>query len=442
MKFFRGAIMHFLHDPECHDMDSSYQYINDGLLVLDSTGKIKEIGEFQKLKHYFSTEHLEYVNYSDYVIIPGFIDSHIHFPQLEMIASYSGGQLLEWLEKCVFSTEDKYRDFAYSKAKAEFFFRTLIKNGTTSALVFTSVHKASADAFFECAEKFDMLMISGKVLMDRNAPEYLLDTPEKSYEESKELIEKWHNRNRLKYALTPRFAPTSTEAQLEVVSSLKKQYEDIYFQTHLSENKNEIKWVKEIFPWSKDYSDVYEKFELFGKRSIFAHCAHLNDREFNLIKDSDSTISWCPSSNFFLGSGLFNVNKAKELKVRLSLGSDVGGGNHIFMLQVMDEAYKVGAIQNYNVRPLSSFYQATLGNARALSIDDKVGNFQQGKDADFLVINPNATPFLQERLNNAESLEERLFCLQMLADKRIIKAVYINGKKRFENNSIADERYY
>jgi len=441
MKVFRGTILHFLDNPE-GNYESSYEYIKDGLLVLDSTGKIKEVGEFEKLKNHFSAENLEYVNYSQYMIIPGFIDSHIHFPQLEMIASYSGGQLLEWLERCVFATENKYKDFAYSKSKAEFFLRTLIKNGTTSALAFTSVHKKSTEAFFECAEKLDMLMISGKVLMDRNAPEYLLDTPEKAYEESKELIEKWHNRGRLKYALTPRFAPTSTEAQLEVVSSLKKQFADIYLQTHLSENKNEVKWVKELFPWSKDYCDVYEKFELLGKRSVFAHCAQLNDREFNAIKESDSVISWCPSSNFFLGSGVFNINKAKELAVRLSLGSDVGGGNHIFMLQVMDEAYKVGAIQNYNVRPLATFYQSTLGNAKALSIDDKVGNFASGKDADFLVINPYATPFLKERLETADTLEKKLFCIQMLADKRIIKAVYINGKKRFENNSTTDERYY
>lgn len=441
MKAFRGTIMHFLKNPE-GGCESSYEYIQDGLLVLDSTGKIKEVGEFEKLKHVFDEENLEYVNYSDYLIIPGFIDAHIHFPQLEMIASYSGGQLLEWLERCVFATEGKYKDFAYAKSKADFFLRTLIKNGTTSALVFTSVHKESTEAFFECAEKLDMLMISGKVLMDRNAPEYLLDTPQKAYDQTKELIEKWHNKGRLKYALTPRFAPTSTEAQLEVVSALKKKYKDIYLQTHLSENKNEVKWVKELFPWSKDYSDVYDKFGLFGKRSIFAHCAQLNDREFNVIKDSESTIAWCPSSNFFLGSGVFNVEKAKELAVRLALGSDVGGGNHIFMLQVMDEAYKVGAIQNYNIRPFSTFYQATLGNAKSLSIDDKVGNFKSGKDADFLVINPYATPFLRERLSLAETLEEKLFCIQMLADKRIIKAVYINGKKRYENNSISDERYY
>ena len=229
---------------------------------------------------------------------------------------------------------------------------------------------------------------------------------------------------------------------MEVVSSLKKQFNDIYLQTHLSENKNEVKWVKELFPWSKDYSDVYERFELFGKKSIFAHCAQLNNREFNVIKESDSAISWCPTSNFFLGSGLFNINKAKELSVRLSLGSDVGGGNHIFMLQVMDEAYKVGAIQNYNLRPLATFYQATLGNAKALSIDDRVGNFASGKDGDFLVINPHATHFLQERLELADTLEKKLFCIQMLSDKRIIKAVYINGKKRFENNSTTDERYY
>ena len=433
-------IIHFLDNPD-KNPDLSYQLIEDGMIVLSDEGKIVDIGDFSRLKQYLMDPVIDYTDYSEYIIIPGFIDSHIHYPQLEMIASYSGGQLLEWLERCVFATEAKYYDYDYAKYKADIFFKTLLKNGTTSALAFTTVHKESAEAFFDRAEELDMLMIGGKVLMDRNAPDYLLDTPVKAYDETDYLINKWHNRNRLKYAITPRFAPTSTDEQLEIISELRKKYQDVYLQTHLSENNNEIKWVKELFPWSKDYTNVYEKYGLLGKKSIFAHCAHLNDREYSVIKESQSSIAWCPCSNFFLGSGLFNINKARETGVRLSLGSDVGGGNHIFMLQVMDEAYKVGAVQNFNMSPLLSFYQVTLGNARALSIDDKVGNFEIGKEADFLVINPHATPFLEDRLKAAETIEKKLFCIQMLADKRIIKATYINGYKRYESNTLIKENY-
>ncbi|HBM15995.1 MAG TPA: guanine deaminase [Lentisphaeria bacterium] len=441
MRAFRGTFIHFLDNPETNP-DSSHQLIEDGLMLLNDEGVIIDVGEFRDLKKYLMDPCVDYIDYSEYIIIPGFVDSHIHYPQLEMIASYSGGQLLEWLERCVFATEAKYKDYEYAKLKADIFFKALLKNGTTSALVFTTVHKESTEAFFDKADELNMLMIGGKVLMDRNAPAYLLDTPEKAYEETDCLINKWHNKNRLRYAITPRFAPTSSEAQLQAVSALKKKHESVYLQTHLSENKNEVKWVQDIFPWSRDYTDVYEKYELLGKRSIFAHCAHLNDREFDIIKESNSSIAWCPCSNFFLGSGLFNINKAREFGIRLSLGSDVGGGNHIFMLQVMDEAYKVGAVQNYNMSPLASFYQTTLGNARALSIDDKVGNLVKGKDGDFLVINPHATPFLEDRLKAAETIENKLFCLQMLADKRIIKATYIKGNKSYESNSLIKESFF
>jgi guanine deaminase len=430
---YRGSILHFLRRPESISDTDSFQFIEDGLLIIES-GKISKIDEFTIASKTLSKD-IIIVDYSGYILFPGFIDTHIHFPQLEMIASY-GEHLLEWLENYVFPTEKKYENKNYALKQAHFFVHELLRNGTTTAAAYSSVHKTSADMLFEVANEIDMCLITGKVMMDRNAPDYLLDTPESAYEDSKDLITKWHGKNRLKYAITPRFAPTSTEAQLEVAKTLKEEFPESYLQTHLSENKNELNWIKELYPWSIDYTDVYEKFDLLGDKSIFGHCIHLTDRAFSVIDESRSIVSWCPSSNFFLGSGFFNIKKAMQHDLNLSIGTDVGGGNRIFMLQVLNEAYKVASLSNIKLSPLHSLYYSTLGNAKALKLDKNIGNFNIGKDADFIVLDPANTPIMKERIKHSKTFADKLFSLQMLGDNRTIKATYIYGKLRYKNESI------
>jgi len=421
---YRGSIFHFVNIPESAFDQKSYQFFEDGLLIVEE-GKISSVGNIKD----FDKDYLKGINivdYSGHLIMPGFIDSHIHYPQSEMIASY-GEKLMEWLNNYVFPTERKFSSYEYSKKTSDFFLNELLRNGTTTAMVFSTVHETSVDALFESSEQRNMRMITGKVLMDRNAPDYLTDTPEKSYTESKRLINKWHNRSRLSYALTPRFAPTSTEAQLEVVSDLMKEFNDVYLQTHLSENKNEVKFVKELYPWSRDYTNVYEKFDLLGEKSVFAHAIHLSDVEFKTLSDSRSVVSWCPTSNFFLGSGSFKLGKAQKYGIRVSIGTDVGGGSSFNMLQTLKSAYKTVALQDLKLSALKSVFRATLGNAKALSLDDKIGNFEIGKEADFVVVDMESTPLLKYRMAFTETLEDKLFCLCILGDDRTIKATYVYG---------------
>jgi guanine deaminase len=344
-----------------------------------------------------------------------------------MIASY-GEQLLDWLNTYTFPTEQQFADKAHAADVAGIFLKELLRNGTTTALVFGSVHKQSVDAFFEAAEALNLRMIAGKVLMDRNAPDYLTDTPESGYADSKELIERWHGKGRLHYAVTPRFAPTSTPEQLELAGKLFGEYPNLYMHTHLSENRKEIEWVKALFPERKGYLDVYDHFKLIGARSVFAHGVHLCDDECKRLAETGSAVAFCPTSNLFLGSGLFDLNKLEEHGVRVGLGTDVGAGTSFSQLQSLNEAYKVMQLQGKKLDPFKSLYLATLGGANALYLDDKLGNFLPGKDADFVVLDYNATPLISYRMQQAKSLDERLFALTMLGDDRAIKETFAAGE--------------
>lgn len=420
----RASFLHFINDPaKVDNIDDAYQYIADGLLVIEN-GKVKSLTPFNE-KSANLYPHLE--DKSGQLIMPGFIDTHIHYPQTEMIAAY-GEQLLEWLETYTFPTEKQFEDKAYANKISAFFINELLKNGTTSALVFGTVHPQSVDALFEEAEKIDMRLIAGKVMMDRNAPDYLLDTAQSSYDESKALIEKWHNKGRLQYAITPRFAPTSTPEQLELAGKLKAEYPDVYVQTHLSENVDEIEWVKSLFPEREGYLDVYEHYGLTGDKCVFAHCIHLTDKEWETMAESNSVIAFCPTSNLFLGSGLFDLNKADTTKVRVGLGTDVGGGTSFSQLQSLSEAYKILQLQGKKLSVFKGLYLATLGSAESLSLDHKVGNFEQGKEADFIVLDWAATDLQTLRLENSNNLQDKLFALMMLGDERNIQSTYVAGK--------------
>lgn len=420
----RASFLHFLDDPaKVALVANAYQYIPDGLMIIDD-GKIKS------LKPFSNTDADVYSKIEDKrgkLIIPGFIDTHIHYPQTQMVAAY-GEQLLEWLQTYTFPTEKQFSDKKHAQKISQFFINELLKNGTTSALVFGTVHPQSVDALFEEAQKIDMRLIAGKVMMDRNAPEYLLDTPQSSYDESKILIEKWHNKGRLQYAITPRFAPTSTPEQLRLAGELKAQYPDVYVHTHLSENKNEIEWVKSLFPERDGYFDVYEHYGLAGDKSIFAHSIHLTDKEWGSFARTNSVISFCPTSNLFLGSGLFDLAKAEQNNIRIGLGTDVGAGTSFSQLQSLNEAYKIMQLQGKKLSAFKGLYLATLGSAKSLSIDNKVGNFRAGKEADFVVLNWAATDLQKLRYQHSTTLEDKLFALMMLGDDRNIDSTYVAGE--------------
>ncbi|MBA6362593.1 guanine deaminase, partial [Colwellia sp. BRX8-8] len=402
VKAFRGEILHFVEDPAstpCQDKEqaeqSSYQYFEDGILLIEN-GKVKQLGTAKAmladLEHSLEIQHIE-----NGLIVPGFIDTHIHYPQTEMIGSY-GEQLLQWLEDYTFPTEKKFADKAYATKISEFFLNQLLANGTTTALVFGTVHAESVNAFFEVALAKNLRMIAGKVMMDRNAPDYLLDTAQSSYQQSKQLIKDWHGKGRLQYAITPRFAPTSSDEQLSLAGQLLKEHPGVYMQTHLSENLKEIEWVKSLNPDCENYLDVYKKHQLLGSRSVFAHGIHLCDAEYSDLSQSNSALSFCPSSNLFLGSGLFKLDVAQQHNIKVGLGTDIGAGTSFSLLETLKDAYKTQQLRGKKLDSLQSFYLATLGGARALDLEGTVGNFQVGCEADFIVLDYHATPLMKLRL--------------------------------------------
>ena len=417
---------------QANQIADQVRYLEDGVLITEQ-GKIRWFGTWNDAQDHLPIN-IEIQHYPEQLIIPGMIDTHIHFPQTEMVGAY-GEQLLSWLNTYTFPTEIQFKDKAYASEIAKFFVNELLKNGTTTALVFCTVHPESVDALFEAAEQHQMRLIAGKVMMDRHAPDELTDTAESAYHDSKVLIEKWHGKGRNLYAITPRFAPTSTPEQLARAGQLKAEYPDVYVHTHLSENKNEIAWVKDLFPEQKGYLDVYHHFGLTGERSVFAHCVHLEEHEWDCMHDTDSAIAFCPTSNLFLGSGLFPLKKTWEKQVKVGLGTDIGAGTSFCQLQTLNEAYKVQQLQGDKLSAFESLYHATLGGAKALHLDDKLGNFNIGKEADFVVLNLKATALQQLRQERAKNIEDALFALLTMGDDRNIHATYIYGEKVYEQKS-------
>ncbi|QQS16269.1 MAG: guanine deaminase [Neisseriales bacterium] len=425
----RGSLLDFIKPVQtAQQLASQFRYIEDGLLILID-GKINWSGSWET-GQFLLPENCSVTHYPNKWILPGFIDTHIHFPQMEMVGAY-GEQLLEWLNRYTFPTEMRYADQAYATTMASVFIKELLRHGTTTALALCTVHPESVDALFQAADAINMRMIAGKVMMDRNAPAALLDTPEDSYTDSEQLIKKWHKYHRLLYAITPRFAPTSTDKQLALAGQLKQAYPDTYVHTHLCENLDEIKWVQSLFPKHKNYLDVYHSYGLTGSHSVFAHGVHLNEDEWDCLAQTDSTIAFCPTSNLYLGSGLFCHSKAQEKQVRVGLGTDIGAGTSMCQLQTLNEAYKVTQLQHYSFSALEAFYMITIGGAKALSLDHLIGNFDMGKEADFVVIDPIATPLQKLRYHRSSSLIEKLFALIVLGDDRSIYRTYVNGDMAF-----------
>ncbi len=416
---------------QANQIADQVRYLEDGVLITEQ-GKIRWFGTWNDAQDHLPIN-IEIQHYPEQLIIPGMIDTHIHFPQTEMVGAY-GEQLLSWLNTYTFPTEIQFKNKAYASEIAKFFVNELLKNGTTTALVFCTVHPESVDALFEAAEQHQMRLIAGKVMMDRHAPEALCDSADSSYDDSKALIEKWHGQGRALYAITPRFAPTSTPEQLERAGQLKAEHPDVYVHTHLSENKDEIAWVKDLFPEQKGYLDVYHHYGLTGNRSVFAHCVHLEDAEWQCMHETDSAIAFCPTSNLFLGSGLFPLNKTWQQQVKVGLGTDVGAGTSFSLLQTVNEAYKVQQLQGDKLSAFESLYHATLGGAKALDLDDKLGNFNVGKEADFVVLNIKPTALQQLRQSRSKSLEDSLFALFTMGDDRNVEATYIYGQKAYSQS--------
>lgn len=425
-KAYRAAILHSLDDPALVGVQASYEYFADGVLVVED-GRISALGAASEVLPTLA-DNVEVTHYPDALITPGFIDTHIHFPQTGMVGSY-GEQLLDWLNEYTFPCEGQFADKAHADGVAQIFLKELLRNGTTTALVFGSVHPESVDALFEAAQALDLRLIAGKVMMDRNAPDYLTDTAQSSYAQSKALIERWHGKGRLHYAVTPRFAPTSSEAQLTLAGQLLREYPDVYLQTHLSENLQEIEWVKALFPERSNYLDVYDHYQLLGERSVLAHGVHLCDAECARLAETGSAIAFCPTSNLFLGSGLFNLPQAERFDVNVGLGTDVGAGTSFSLLHTLNEAYKVMQLQGEKLNPFKSLYLATLGGARALRLEDRVGTLQPGTDADFVVLDYHATPLLSYRIAQAKTFEEVLFVLMTLGDDRAVLQTYAAGRR-------------
>lgn len=415
---FRGEILSVPQDPSSHP--DAVQHYPDGLLVVED-GLVVALGHYADLAERFADVETETLAG---LIVPGFVDTHIHYPQTSRIAAH-GEQLLSWLEQHIFPAEKAFATRAHADEVAAFFLDELLRNGTTSALVFATVHEGSVDALFEAALARNMRIISGKVLMDLG-PEGLCDTPETARGQSEALIARWRGRGRLGYAVTPRFALTSSDAQLAVAGEMLAAHGDILMHTHMAENQGECAAVLGRFPDAAHYIDAYDRFGLVGSRSLFAHCIHMNDAAMRRMGDSGSAISFCPTSNLFLGSGLFDLSHADRFDVKVGMGTDVGAGTSFSMLSTQGEAYKVCQMRGSVLDPFRALYLATAGGARALGLSDRIGGLQVGQEADFIVLDDAATPLLALRTRGAP-LAERLFAMQILGDDRTVAHTYIAG---------------
>jgi len=421
----RGTVVTCRDDPFLTDPATAFAVETDGVVICRD-GLVEAVGSAGELLK--TAPPGSVTDYSGCLIVPGFIDTHVHYVQTGMVAS-CGEQLLDWLDRYAFPAEMEFSDPAHAAAMAKVFCDELLRNGTTTALVFCAVYPQSVDALFAEAERRGMRIAAGKVLMDRNAPEALRDSAQSAYDDSKALIARWHGHGRSLYAITPRFAGTSTPAQLDAAGALWREHKDVLLHTHIAENKREIAWTAGLFPERKDYLDVYDHHGLTGKRAVLAHGVHLSEDELCRCHESGTALAHCPTSNLFLGSGLFRLRVAKDKKrpIHVGLGTDIGAGTSFSVLRTINEAYKIAAL---NAAPISAFealYLATLGGARSLGLEDRIGSLEAGREADIVVLDPRATPLLAFRENRSRSLEETLFVLMTLGDDRAVRATYVAG---------------
>jgi len=423
----RGTIVTCRDDPFLTDPAQAFAVETDGI-VFCRNGLIAAVGPAAELLASMPPE-TAVTDYSGCLIAPGFIDTHVHYVQTEIVASY-GTQLLDWLDRYAFPAELAFADSAHAAAMARVFCDELLRNGTTTALVFCAVYPQSVDALFAEAERRGMRIAAGKVLMDRNAPARLRDTAQQGYDDSKALIARWHGRGRALYAITPRFAGTSTAAQLDAAGTLWREHPDVFVHTHIAENRREVEWTAELFPQRKNYLDIYDHHGLIGRRAVLAHGVHLSEDELRRCHESGAALAHCPTSNLFLGSGLFRIAAMKDphRPVHVGLGTDIGGGTSFSLLATMGAAYEIAQLDGRALSAAEAFYLATLGGARALALDDRIGSIAPGREADLVVLDPSATPLLALRHARSHSVEDTLFALMMLGDDRAVRATYVAGQ--------------
>ena len=427
----RGRVYSLTDDPFLQAQSDCVFSCEDGLIIIRA-GKIEAVGDYANLRGQL-TRDTELRHYPDALLLPGFIDAHIHYPQVEIIGSF-GTQLLEWLQKYTFPAEARFRDPAHARRIADFFVAELLRNGTTAASVFCTSAPGSVDAIFESAGRIDMQLLAGKMMMDRHAPENLLDTAQASYDDSKALIERWHGRGRCLYTVTPRFALTSSREQLELAGALLREHSGVRLQSHISENRAEVARAKQLFPERANYTDIYAHYGLLDSRAIYGHGIHLSEDELRRFHATGTKIAHCPTSNFFIGSGLFDMARVRDAArpVTVGLGTDVGGGTSFSMLKTMSAAYQMAQLRGISLTAAQCYYLATLGSAESLGISGEVGSLQAGYAADVIVLDPRATPLLRLRADAADTLDELLFALLICADDRAVAATYVAGERVYE----------
>lgn len=437
IRALRGAAVTFRGDPFKQPASDCLVYEEDALIIIED-GRIAAFGAYAALRGSLP-EGIDVVHYENALISAGFVDAHVHYPQLPMIGAY-GEQLLEWLETYVFPAEARFADPAYAAGVAGKFMQELLRAGTTTAAVYCTVHPQSVDAFFAASERFNTRMVAGKVLMDRNAPDDLRDTAQQGYDDSTALIERWHGRGRQHYCVTPRFAPTSTESQLEAAGALLKTRHDLFVQTHIAENRAECDWVRTLFPERSSYLDVYAHAGLIGHRSVLGHGIYLDEQDWCTCHATGAALAHCPTSNLFLGSGLFRLFDALDPKrpVRVGLGTDVGAGTNLCQLVSLNEAYKVAQLLGRRLSSIQAFWLATAGGAKALYLDDRIGTIAPGQEADLCVLDLQATPLLAFRTQFSKSVMDQLFVLMTLGDDRAVRATYVAGHCVYDRDREGD----
>jgi guanine deaminase len=418
-----GNVLLYTNDPFV-DAEGVSIAADHGVLIED--GRIVATGAADTLRD--QSPHVQEYAYGNRLIIPGFVDSHAHYPQTAMIASW-GKRLIDWLNTYTFPEEAKFGDCGYAGEVAGRYLDLVLANGTTTVASYTTIHAGSVDAFFEAAAARNMRVVAGKTCMDRNAPDDLRDSAQSAYDDSKALIGKWHGRGRAHYAITPRFSPTSTPDQLAALGALWAENPDCLMQTHLSEQHDEIAWVSELFPGARDYLDTYEAHGLLGPRGVYGHAIHLTPREIARVSEVGAALVHCPTSNTFIGSGLMDVAGLAARRIALGLATDTGGGSSFSMLRTMAAAYEIAQLRGTALHARHLLWLATAGSARALHLEDKIGQIAPGLEADICVLDLASTPAIAQRTDRAQNIWEAVFATIMMGDDRAVHDVWIAGRR-------------
>jgi guanine deaminase len=423
----RGAALTFIDDPHRVGGQAAMRYESDAIVAM-ADGCVTHFGPASQVLPQLPPGTAVRSNGRGTLMLPGFIDCHVHYPQIGIIGAY-GEQLLDWLDKYTFVAEQKFADAAFARETARVFLQQCLRAGTTTAAVFCTVHPQSVDAFFEESAALNTRMIAGKALMDRHAPAALTDTAQRGYDESKALIARWHGRGRQLYAITPRFAASSTPEQMDMAGRLWAEHPGTWLQSHVAENRAEVQWIRELYPDRRDYLDVYDHHRQLGARAIYGHGIWLGERELQRCHDTGTALAHCPTSNEFLGSGQFNLRNALKSSrpVRVGLGTDLGAGTSFSQLQTLNQAYKTASQLGHRLDAPLAFYLATRGGARALYLDDRVGSLAPGMEADLIVMDLVSTPAIEFRLRGCDSLEETLFVQMTMGDDRAIRETWVAG---------------